>query len=55
MSKPSKQAIEALAKEMLESENVPGLRVRRWETASNGTRAAYRNYAQLVLEHPKNR
>jgi len=47
MSKPSKQAIESLAKEMLE--DVP-LSRERWDTASEKTKAVYRQYAQLVLE-----
>jgi len=53
MTKPMKQAIETLAKEMFEDRirSRPGRYV--WETAAKSTKAAYLNYARLVLEDPK--
>jgi hypothetical protein len=50
----SKQAIESLAKEMYEDVITLGPS-RSWETASEGTKAAYRKHARLVLQHPERR
>jgi hypothetical protein len=51
MTKPTEQAIESLAKEMLDDQITLGIRPGApWKTASKVTKAAYLNYARLVLE-----
>jgi hypothetical protein len=49
MTKSSKRAVESLAKEMLEGQG------RAWETYSESMKAAYRNYARLVLQYSERR